>query len=95
MSKPKIRSTITRGVNAGAEQIPWKDSHGCYTLCSSRFVEDKIRVADISSIANGLRAGLSVRMKAEGHPPSMREPSKVTIDNLSVEEYFLLRGDRK
>jgi hypothetical protein len=90
----RIESVVSRGKFKGEVQTPDKDSDGYFVLCHSKYVEDKIRVPDLESVANGLRAGLRVRMASASVPFSMRKPDQVTLEGMSVRAYFSKRGDR-
>ena len=90
----KIESMVSSGPHTGEVQSPVKDKEGFFVMCEARFEEYKIRVADLESVANGLRAGLRLRKKSPSVNWSMRKPESINIDGKSVQQFFADRGDR-
>jgi len=90
----KITAVVSSGKFSGEIQEPHPDKSGCYVMCQERFKEYKIRVVDLDSVVNGLRAGLSLRMKSAHVRYSMRAAHQIKINGLAIADFCELRGDR-
>lgn len=87
--KIEIQSVVSRGKHTGEMQSPWQNAKTGYFALSAEPIElseephhdaHYIWVPDLQSVANGIRAGLSVRMDSENVAPSLRKPDRILIN---------------
>lgn len=91
----EISSKVSRGPHKGETQKPWKNQRGEYALSAyPKNATEKghhdahyILVKDLQSVANGLRAGLRLRMESENVDDSMRKASEVKINGGLAADY--------
>lgn len=77
----QVIAKVKRGKNLGKPLLPHRYMDGTYVVSETRFERDYKRVQSLNEAVEWVKKGYCLRMSnpAEGVPPSLIQPSAITI----------------
>jgi hypothetical protein len=77
----EIYARKSRGPQAGLRLEPYRNEDGKFIVSETKFADDHIFVDSLADVAEHVRSGYKVRMKAaHGGPASLIAPTSITIE---------------